>query len=590
MTGMHPRSRILISCTATLGLLLVWSTTARPSQQPVSKELQKDTKARESQSCDDGQPRPQAAQNKTRTDSSQPTPSHDGAAVASNASSNTQPSDAKPPQSPTPAAGLPGTPAGDSVSNAVISPIVPVRQSYTLGANPAWLPDGSAPSNMLATKGMAPQQSQAPGIGQPGDHPGNHLDLGLPQAIQLSLVNNLSTILAQERRMEAHGRALESYSGVLPNVSASTYQASITANIAALGFRPGLIPGLNSTFLGPFSNFDARLKLVQNIFNLSAIRQVQSGRVDVAIANLQENLAREQVTSQTALAYLEALRSARGVEAAKADLELANSLFKLASDQHDAGIATGVDVTRAQTRVAQQQYRLASAQRASEQARLQLLRISGLDLSTDLNLTDTLRFTQETPGQTGAAIITAEQTRVEVQVAEAQVKLSRYDSKAAQAEQYPSVEFDGDYGVSGIMPGQDDLPTRTVMIRLNVPIFNGGVTRGRVEETSSRVAQSESTLKDVRAQVEQDVRLALQTLSAAADEVRAADQSFTLAERQLQMARDRFAAGVADNIEVINAQTDLADARLSQVAALSEYTAARISLAYALGRVSSFTL
>jgi outer membrane protein len=86
------------------------------------------------------------------------------------------------------------------------------------------------------------------------------------------------------------------------------------------------------------------------------------------------------------------------------------------------------------------------------------------------------------------------------------------------------------------------------------------------------------------------VRLAQQTLSAAADEVRAADQAFALAEKQLQMARDRFSAGVADNIEVINAQTDLADARNSQVAALAQYTAARINLAYALGRISSFSL
>jgi outer membrane protein TolC len=56
----------------------------------------------------------------------------------------------------------------------------------------------------------------------------------------------------------------------------------------------------------------------------------------------------------------------------------------------------------------------------------------------------------------------------------------------------------------------------------------------------------------------------------------------------LQMARDRFGAGVGDNIEVVNAQTSLADARDSETNALAQYNAARINLAAALGRAEQF--
>src|SRR5262249_24306873 len=134
------------------------------------------------------------------------------------------------------------------------------------------------------------------------------------------------------------------------------------------------------------------------------------------------------------------------------------------------------------------------------------------------------------------------------------------------------------------------LPTRAVAIRLNVPIFNGGATRGRITEAASKERQAELALNDVRTQVEQDVRLAERTLAATADAVRAANQALSLALRELQMARDRFAAGVADNLEVLNAETALADARLSQVAALAQFNSARLNLATALGRAQSYTL
>src|SRR2546423_10654 len=288
--------------------------------------------------------------------------------------------------------------------------------------------------------------------------------LSLDQAIQLAIQNNLATLLARERRREAEGVRQELLAGLLPNISAAAYQANITQNLAALGFQPSTFPGIRSTFIGPFNNFDARARLVQTIFSLSAIKNYQAGRAGVHIAELEEQLAREQVASGTALVYLEALR----------------------------------------------------------------------------------------------------------------------------AELLPSLEFVGDYGVSGITPTNTDLPTRRVAIQLNVPVFNGGLTNGRIAVAASRERQAELELGSVRGQVEEDVRLALSNIRTTAAEVRAANESVQLAERELAMARDRFRAGVADNLEVINAQTALANARDAQVAAITQYNAARLNLAAALGRAETF--
>lgn len=441
---------------------------------------------------------------------------------------------------------------------------------------------GGAPSTRTGTLSGG---QQLPGAARVS---GAQPTLSLQQAIQLAIENNLATLLAEERRREARGVERETLAGLLPNIGGTAYQANLTQNLAALGFQPGTFPGITNTFIGPFNNFDARARLVQSIFSLSAIRNYQVGRAGVRLAELQQALAREQVAAATALTYLEALRSDLSVTAAQTNVELAQTLLTLARDQHNAGVATGVDVTRAETRLAQEQVRLAQAQTSSEQARLNLQRVVGLPLGSPVTLTDPLRFNAESLPAIETAVAQAGQTRPEVRIAEEEVTLTNFERRAVRAELLPSLDFVGDYGVSGITPTNTALPTRRVAVQLNVPIFNGGLTRGRIEVATSRQRQAELELGSVRGQVEEDVRLAFATLRTTAGQVRAADQTVTLATRELEMARDRFRAGVADNIEVVTAQTALSNARDQQVNALAQYNAARLNLAAALGRAEAF--
>jgi outer membrane protein TolC len=361
----------------------------------------------------------------------------------------------------------------------------------------------------------------------------------------------------------------------------------MTLNLAALGFEPGTFPGIR-TFVGPFNNFDARARLVQSIFDLSAISNYRASRAGVRVAEYEELLAREQVATGTTVLYLEALRTKRSVSAAEANVALAQALLKLAQDQRNAGVATGLDVTRAETRLAEEQVRLAQAQTAVEQAQLNLQRVIGLTLGVTLTLTDPLRFEEESLPAPEVAIAQAVHDRPEVRLAEEQIRVTQLERAAVRAEYLPSLEFVGDYGVSGITPTNTDLPTRRAAIQLNVPIFNGGLTRGRLTVATSRERQAELEFSNVRGQVEEDVRLAIVTLRTAAAQVRAADDSVRLAQRELDMSRDRFSAGVANNLEVIIALTTLANARDAQTLALAQYNAARANLAAALGHAETF--
>lgn len=403
----------------------------------------------------------------------------------------------------------------------------------------------------------------------------------------MSIANNLDSRLAGERRNEALGAKMEAMAALLPGISATASQTRNTLNLVSEGFTTKIFP-LPTTFIGPFGAFDARFRFQQTVFNLGSIRGFQSAQVGARVADLQEKLAREQVSSLASLAYLNALRSQNDVGTAQANLSLAKSLLALANNQRDAGIATGVDVTRAETRVADQEVRMAQAETEEQTAILNLLRVVGLPLDNRPELTDSLEFDEQPPPIEEVALRSAEQDRVEIAIAEQEVKRLGYERKAAQAELYPSVDFFANYGSSGVQANEIDLPTRTVGVSLNIPIFNGGATLGRIKSAKSREAQGQLRLDDTRRQVEQDVRNTLQALSTGAKQVAAARQQVKLAERELEQSRDRFSAGVGDNIEVLNAQTALENARNAQVSALTAFNTARINLAAALGHAESF--
>lgn len=410
------------------------------------------------------------------------------------------------------------------------------------------------------------------------------IELSLEQAIQFAIENNLTTELAREQRRESRGSKLESLAPLLPNLSSAAFQSSNTENLFAQGLVIPVIPA----FIGPYRTFDARLHLSQTIFDLSAVREYQSAQVGEGIAALRDGLAREQVATAATLAYVELLRSGEVVQAAEANLRLAQELLRVAENQRNAGIATGIDVTRAATSVAQNTLTLVQAQTASEQARLRLQRVTGLPLGRKIVLKDTLRPAGGVAPTVEVAIADAKRTRYELQIADEMLKQRRLERKAAVAAQFPSLGFTANYGSSGVTPSQFALPTRSVALQVNIPIFNGGYTRGRIGVTSSQERQAELQLRDTEVQVEEDVRLALVTLTAAVEQMRAAEATLNLADRELSMARDRFSAGLGDNIEVVNAQTSLENARNGRVTALAAYNTARVNLAAALGRAQSF--
>jgi outer membrane protein TolC len=118
---------------------------------------------------------------------------------------------------------------------------------------------------------------------------------------------------------------------------------------------------------------------------------------------------------------------------------------------------------------------------------------------------------------------------------------------------------------------------------LAIPIFAGGRSHADVLQAEATLRQSKQQLESLRGQIDYDVRAALLDLNSAADQVEVARQSLDLANQTLDQARDRFTAGVTDNLEVVQAQESVASANENLISSLYAHNVAKISLARAIG-------
>jgi outer membrane protein TolC len=285
-----------------------------------------------------------------------------------------------------------------------------------------------------------------------------------------------------------------------------------------------------------------------------------------------------------ARAYLAAIRTEADVETAAANATLSRAVLTQTENQKKAGTGTGIEVTRANVQLANDRQRLLVAENERRRARLQLLRAMGLRLDTEMELTDSLRYIPVDAVTLEQAKAQGLKERPNYKAQMERESNARLQASATTMERLPTVAAFGDYGSIGT--GLNNaLPTRTYGISLRVPVFDGGRRDARRAEVASQYRAEKVRTRDVKEQVELEVRLALDGLHSADDQVRVAEDGLQLAENELAQARRRYEGGVANSLEVTDAQTRLERARDNRTAALYNYNAARIDLAEALGAV-----
>jgi outer membrane protein len=418
------------------------------------------------------------------------------------------------------------------------------------------------------------------------------LQLTIGRAVELATSSEGSARiqLASELTRQAEAKSTQARAALLPSLDAQVSERNMNVNLQAYGFNHVLppIPGFAfPTTVPPFNVFDARVTGTQSVLDLGSIRRYQASRVTIQASKADRDNTSEQVAAQVAKAYLAALRAQADADAARANVELSEALLKQAESLKTAGTGTGIEITRARVQLANDRQRLLSSGNELRRTRLQLLKAMNLRLDTDIALTDALTYKPVNPELIEHVKDKALEMRPDYRAQLERQNGAQLTSSSVRLERLPSLAAFGDYGTigSGIT---NSSPTRTYGVSLRVPIFDGGRREGRRAEAESQVRQERVRASDLRDQIDLDVKLAIDALQSAAEEVKVAADGLALAENEVAQARRRVDAGVAIGLEVTDAQTRLARARDNQTAALYHHAQARIDLGQSTGALSSF--
>ena len=404
------------------------------------------------------------------------------------------------------------------------------------------------------------------------------LKLSLRDAMDAAVDQNPTVRLFKERISQAQDVANTQLGELLPNLSGGL-------SYSRRRFFTGRFGG-SATVTDPMDFYDARAFLTQNVFSLSLIQKWRAAKTGVEVAGLDAEVTKRDTMATVGLIYLETLRAKAAVEARRADVLLNEELLRLATERKAAGMATRLDVTRSKVQLENERQRLLAAEIAEGRATLNLIRVMGISFDVQVVLTDELTMVPVPEQTMKEALQLAQDNRTELKAQKRRERLASLSLSSVKSERIPSMQATGEVGMIGNQI-PDMLTTDGVAVLMTVPIFDGGQREGRISERRSIVRQEAINTQDIQYQVTLEVRDALLTLNAAKQQVAVAEESLKLSLTELELARERFAVGVATNIEVTNAQTSVAQARDNLIQGLFNFNASRISLARAQGRIQA---
>ena len=425
-----------------------------------------------------------------------------------------------------------------------------------------------------------PQQQQSP---LPAQAPAGVMRFTLDQAVTLALKQNTTARVAVLTAAQSEQDQKIALSQLLPQADLGVSEEWQRANILAQFGGTRIFPGFPG-HVGPYSIFSAGPSFSGPVFDLTLFRRYQASR-HAANASRSDSLStREQVVLLVVSQYIGTLRSIADVQASQSRVELAQALYDQAADLQKEGVGTGIDTLRANVELQNEKQRLLEAQATRETSLFGLSRLLNLDPRQQIELGDSLSFFDTPQPDIESSIEEGLSTRPEWKSLQEQMHAAENQKKAAFALRLPSAHFNGNWAQLGTEPSSV-IPTYTYAGSVSVPLFTGGRIRAETVRADLDIQKLQQQQADLRNQIALDVKTALINLDSARSQVRVANLGVQLSKEEVDQARDRFNAGVANNIEVIQAQDSLARANDNQIAALYRFNQARADLARSVGQM-----
>jgi len=407
--------------------------------------------------------------------------------------------------------------------------------------------------------------------------------LTIVDAIRRALDHNLGVLTAEQGVGRASGARWRALSDMLPNVAGRIAETRQTINLQAYGFTTfGSAFGNIPPIVGPFTVFDARVSISQALLDVGAMKSASSESYNLDAARGTYHRARNFVVHVAGNLYIQALAALARAEAARTQQETAQTLYRQAIDLKQGGLIAGIEVLRAEVELNTQTQRTTAATNDLDKAKLQVARAIGLPLGQPFTLDPNIPELPDPDITLEQAVDSAYRSRPDYQAALDRVKAAAAARDAVHGDRLPSVRVNADYGNIGLS-ASDAHTTYSIGGVVSVPVFQGGRVQGRLLEAEADLRDRQSEAEDLKASIYYEVRTAFLDLQATTEQLQVAGRARDLAAQQLTQARDRFAAGVASNIEVVQAQEAVALASEQYITARYGYGLAKGALVLGTG-------
>jgi outer membrane protein len=409
------------------------------------------------------------------------------------------------------------------------------------------------------------------------------LHFTLHAAVELALRQNPQVQIGALNLAESVENKNVARSELLPQAKLEVSDSANRGNLEADFGRPFL--GLPQ-HIGPYQVFAAGPQFSMSVLDLSLWRRWQAAGENVRASDADRESVREQITLLVVSQYLGCLRAAADVRAAQSRADLAKALYDQANDLQQHGAGTGIDTLRADVELQNETQVLLVAQTTERTSLYGLAQLLNVDPNQTIELDDALSFFETPDADIQQSLEAAYTARPEMRALEAQERAAADEKRATSESRWPSMRIVGNWDYEGLST-TTGIPAYSYAVVFDVPIVTGGRIHAENVIGELELKKIAQQRQDLENQIAVDVKTAAAELAAARSEVDVANQGVSLAQQEVQQARDRFSAGVANNIEVIQAQDALARANDNQIAALYSYNQARADLARATGQMES---
>jgi len=429
--------------------------------------------------------------------------------------------------------------------------------------------------------------------------------LSLVDALNLTLKQNSGLVKARADLEASRGLVIETRAVALPNLSANARYAYTDPNaIQQFPFTSGrsiltngdgtfTTNGAGNNFKVPNQSWNAGFQLVQNIYTggrlMSALR---AAKLQKEQSMFQYQSAVADALLATRVAYYDVLVGEQQITVHEASVTLLTQELEDQQRRFDAGTVPRFNVLQAEVAVANARPPLINAKNQYRIAKNNLCNLLGLNLpksvweDVPLKLSDKLDadpYEVKLP----LAIAQALERRTELKALERTEGLQRENVINAKAGYKPTVQAFAGYTWQSSEFSTDlarEFDGWEVGGQLSWNIFDGLATHGRVIQAKAQLEHAKADVDDRSRQIELEVRTDYSTLIEAQETLESQQKVQEQAEEALRLAKARADAGTGTRLDVLNAETQLTQARTTQVQALHDYDVARARFERAIGQ------